>query len=240
MTELLEREMEMVSSTLAEDLLGRMDETIEGLWATARGGAFWKGVVEGEHMSRDLYRVLMVQVYHYTRHNSTNQAVAAFKADPGEIGLLRFVYGHADEELGHEMMVLHDLRAIGLLGRDEPITDVPLPATEALINYLYGVALREGPVARLGYSYWAESVYGHIAPVLLQARRSLQLTDDEMAFFVAHSEIDAKHAAAVAEMIRRWVRTPEQAQAVLQVLRTTLWLTLGLIEQAYDFWLATQ
>ena len=40
---------------------------------------------------------------------------------------------------------------------------VPLPATEALVGYLYYVALRYGAVARLGYSFWAEGVYGHIA-----------------------------------------------------------------------------
>jgi len=28
--------------------------------------------------------------------------------------LLRFVYGHAKEELGHEQLVLNDLKSIGL------------------------------------------------------------------------------------------------------------------------------
>ncbi len=133
-------------------------------------------------------------------------------------------------------MVLHDLRAIGLLEPDESITEAPLPATDALVNYLYGVALREGPVPRLGYSYWAESVYDHIAPLLARARESLDLTDRDMAFFVAHAEIDSKHAVEVQHAIRGAVRTPADADAVYRVATTTLWLTVMLLEQAYDEW----
>lgn len=222
-------------SVLHRELFERLDRSIEELWTHASNSEFWRHVLT-HGFDRELYRITMTQIYHYTRHNSVNQAVAAFRADPDQIGLLRFVYGHADEELGHEKMVLHDLRAIGLLGPDEGIDEPPLPAVDALINYLYGVALREGPVARLGYSYWAESVYEHIAPVLLQARKSLQLTDQDMAFFVAHAEIDAKHAVEVQQAIRKSVRTAGQAEAVHRVAVTTLWLTVSVLDHAFAQW----
>lgn len=222
-------------SVLHRELFERLDRSIDELWAHASNGEFWRHVLT-HGFDRELYRITMTQIYHYTRHNSVNQAVAAFRADPDQIGLLRFVYGHADEELGHEKMVLHDLRAIGLLGPDDGIDEPPLPAVDALINYLYGIALREGPVARLGYSYWAESVYEHIAPVLLQARKSLQLTDQEMAFFVAHAEIDAKHAVEVQQAIRKSVRTAGQAEAVHRVAVTTLWLTISVLDHAFAQW----
>lgn len=222
-------------SALHRELFERLDRSVGELWAHASTSEFWRHVMT-HGFDRELYRITMTQIYHYTRHNSLNQAVAAFSADPDQIGLLRFVYGHADEELGHEKMVLHDLRAIGLLGSDEGIDEPPLPATDALINYLYGIALREGPVARLGYSYWAESVYDHIAPMLLQARKSLQLTDRDMAFFVAHAEIDTKHADEVRQAIRKSVRTAGQAEAVHRVAVTTLWLTISVLDHAFAQW----
>jgi hypothetical protein len=222
-------------SPLNRELFERLDRSVDELWAHAVGSEFWQHVL-AHGFDRDLYSITMTQIYHYTRHNSLNQAAAAFGADPDEIGLLRFVYGHADEELGHEKMVLHDLRAIGLLGPDDSIGEPPLPATDALINYLYSIALREGPVARLGYSYWAESVYGYIAPMLLEARRSLQLTDQEMAFFVAHAEIDSKHAAEVRQAIEKSVRTDAQAEAVHRVAVTTLWLTISVLDHALIHW----
>ena len=102
-----------------------------------------------------------------------------------------------------------------------------------MINYLYGVALREGPVARLGYSYWAESAYRHLTPLLAAARESLGLTDRQMTFFAAHAELDLRHAEQVRNIIRRTVTTPERAEAVVRVAVTSLWLTLQILEQAF-------
>jgi hypothetical protein len=222
-------------STLHRQLFERLDRSIDELWTHASNSEFWQHVLT-RGFDRELYRIAMTQIYHYTRHNSLNQAVAAFGADPDEIGLLRFVYGHASEELGHEKMVLHDLRAIGLLGPDDGIDEPPLPAVDALINYLYSIALREGPVARLGYSYWAESVYEYLAPILLEARRWLHLTDKEMAFFVAHAEIDSKHVVEVRQVIQKSVHTAAQAEAVHRVAVTTLWLTLSVLDQVLAQW----
>jgi hypothetical protein len=85
-------------------------------------------------------------------------------------------------------MVVHDLRSAGMVGPEDDVTSFPkAAATDALINYLTGLAVMEGPVARLGYSYWAESVYGEITPLLAAARTSLALTDRQMTFFIAHS-----------------------------------------------------
>jgi pyrroloquinoline quinone (PQQ) biosynthesis protein C len=223
------------SRSLREELFTRLDASITQLWVEAEQGPFWRHVTE-HGFDRRLYALTMAQIYHYTRHNSVNQAIAALHAPPEQIGLLRFIYSHAREELGHEKLVLHDLRAVGLLEPKEVVTDEPLPATDALINYIYSIALREGPIPRLGYSYWAESVYEHIAPLLDSARRSMGLTDREMAFFVAHAEIDTKHAEEVKEAIQRAVTTQEQADAVHRVAVTTLWLTIELLNQAYTVW----
>jgi len=218
-------------TTLQAALFIRLDRSITELWAEARTGKFW-GHVVSRGFDPGLYRLAMAQIFHYTRHNSINQAVSALRAEPGELALLRFVYGHAKEEVGHERLILSDLRSIGLLAGDE-ITDMPLPATDALINYLYGVALREGPVPRLGYSYWAESVYRQIGPLLLAARDSLALTYPNMSFFAAHAEIDARHAEQVRSAICRAVTTSERAEAIHRVAVTSLWLTIQILEQTF-------
>ena len=217
----------------ADGLFARLDASIGELWAGAARRPFWRRIVS-EGWDRAAYRRTMSQIFHYTRHNSVNQAAAAFRADPDDIALLRFVYGHAKDELGHERMALHDLKSAGLVARDAEADDVdpPLPATDALVNYLYGVALRDGPVPRLGYSYWAESVYPHIAPLLGAARSSLGLADRDMTFFVAHAEVDTGHAEQVRAAIRRAATTPARADAIHRVAVTSLWLTIELLEQA--------
>jgi pyrroloquinoline quinone (PQQ) biosynthesis protein C len=218
--------------TLYSQLLARLDDSIADLWARASASDFWRQIVETGYSS-ELYRVTMVQIFHYTRHNSINQAVAAFRTEPGQMQLLRYAYGHAKDELGHENMILHDLKSIGLMS-DGEVIDPPLPATDALINYLYGIALREGATARLGYSYWAESSYEHVGPLLVSAKKSLGLTDRNMTFFVAHSEIDQEHVEQVRAAIGRAVTTPEQADSVHRVAVTSLWLTIQLLAQAFE------
>jgi len=215
----------------ADGLFARLDASIGALWAGAERRPFW-GRIVSEGWDRAAYRRTMIQIFHYTRHNSVNQAAAAFRADPDDLPLLRFIYGHAKEELGHERLALHDLRSLALVAEDGSDIDPPLPATDALINYLYGVVLRDGPVPRLGYSYWAESVYPHIAPLLRAARSSLGLADRDMTFFVAHAEIDAGHAEQVRAAIRRAATTPARADAIHRVAVTSLWLTIELLEQA--------
>src|ERR671936_458095 len=69
----------------------------------------------------------------------------------------------------------------------------PLPATEALIGYLYYVALRYGPIARLGYSFWAEGIYQHIQAPFMKISQDLGLTSKNVTFFGAHAQADEEH-----------------------------------------------
>lgn len=202
-------------------------QQVEAQWAEIKRGEFWR-LVRERPVSRELYRDLMLQVYHYSRHNSMNQAVAAFV--PAPEGLLKFVYRHAAEELGHEKMVTHDLRSIDLL-RESDLQQPPLPATEALIGYLYYVSLRYGALPRLGYSFWAEGAHAHIGEVLAKVMKDLSLTSKNVTFFGAHAEADVHHIQQVEEALEKYATTPEDQELVTRVATTTLSLTGQLMEQ---------
>jgi len=210
----------------------RLDEVVNAGWGRIKRGAFARHV--GEHgVSSELYRRTMIEVFHYTRHNSINQAVAAYRVPPERTKLLGFCYRHAGEELGHERMVVRDLEAAGLLD-PAMLTAPPLAPTQALIGYLYYIALDKGAIPRLGYSYWAESAYVHIGAMLSRARQDLDLNDRKMSFFVSHSDIDEKHAAEVRDVISEQVRTEEEQNAVIEVARTTLHMTGVMLEAIYE------
>jgi thiaminase len=211
-----------LSSSFVRDLR----ESIEAQWRDIKKGQFWRLVTE-RTVTRELYRDMMLQIYHYSRHNSINQAVAAFV--PAPEGLLRFVYRHASEELGHERMVTHDLRSIGLLDEAD-LAAAPLPATEALVGYLYFVALRYGAVPRLGYSFWAEDAHAHIGEVLAKIGTDLQLTSKNVTFFGSHAEADADHIRQVEEALEKYAVTPQDQELVTRVATTTLSLTGQLLE----------
>jgi thiaminase len=213
--------------TSGKAFITALRETVDAEWAEIKKGRFWKRVM-GEPVTPELYRDLLMQVYHYSKHNSTNQAVAAFV--PAPEGLLKFVYRHAAEELGHERMVIHDLKSMDLFDEAE-LSKALLPATEALIGYLYYVSLRYGAVARLGYSFWAEGVYGHIGPALAKMMRDLELTSKNVTFFGTHAQADAEHILQVEDAIERFAQTEQDRALVTKVARTTLSLTGQLLEQ---------
>ena len=202
-------------------------EQVDAQWQEIKRGDFWKLVLQ-RPVTPGLYRDMMLQVYHYSRHNSMNQAVAAFV--PAPEGLLRFVYRHAAEELGHERMVTHDLRSIGLLDEAD-LAKPPMPATEALIGYLYYVGLRYGPVARLGYSFWAEGAHAHIGAPLAKICKDLGLNSKNVTFFGSHAEADVAHMQQVEEALEKFASSPQDQELVSRVATTTLSLTGQLLEQ---------
>ncbi|WP_405587134.1 iron-containing redox enzyme family protein [Streptomyces sp. NBC_01190] len=215
----------------SQEFFAALDETVRKGWEEVHAGQFWQHM-RANGIDLDLYRNFMVELYHYTRHNSINQAFAAWRVPPEKMGMLRFCYEHAEEELGHEKMVEHDLAAVGLL-TPGLLERPPLPPTQALIGYLYHVGLEFGAIPRLGYSYWAESAYDHLGEALNAVRAGLGVSDREMSFFVAHQSIDTKHAQEVRQALERYATDPVDQARAIDVARTTLYLTGQLLEVSY-------
>jgi pyrroloquinoline quinone (PQQ) biosynthesis protein C len=219
-----------------QEFFTELDEVVAAGWARIHEGRYFQYVADNG-FDRELYRRTMVEMWHYVQTNPNNQAIALWGASARDNNLTRYALEHALEEVSHEKMIEHDLREVGLLDQ-AMYTVVPLPATQALIAYLYHVGLTQGAVARLGYSYWAESVYGPMAQILQRGRADLGLTDREMSFFVAHAVIDEKHAKEVRDAIERHAITAEQRRQVIEVARTSLYLNAVMIDNVLEQYLA--
>jgi pyrroloquinoline quinone (PQQ) biosynthesis protein C len=218
-------------SVTRSNIFEALDHVLDTEWRRIHEGAFWRHLQQ-EGMDHHMYLLTMREIYHYTRHNPINQAVAAFSTSPGRTALLRFAYHHAAEEHGHEKMVVRDVKAVDCHFMIEETE--PLAPTAALIGYLYYVAMTRGVVARLGYSYWAETAYDHIGEAIVTAKRDLQLSDRDMTFFIAHQSIDTKHAEEVREAIRRNMDSDDEARAIVDVARNSLYMTGAILEAVYE------
>ncbi|WP_076585764.1 iron-containing redox enzyme family protein [Vibrio ostreicida] len=195
-------------------------------WDEIKNGTFFKLAMEMK--DPELYILTLIQIYHYTKYNAINQASAVFQEDHKKVGLIHFALKHAIEELGHENMVVHDLKSIGV--EETVLLSPPLPATEALSGYLDSVAMKQGTIARLGYSFWAEDSYEQLKPLLEVCKTNLGLSDNQMTFFIAHADIDVQHALDVENAILDWVSSDEERESVKQVARTSLYLTGKILE----------
>jgi thiaminase len=212
-------------SALQEHLVSTWKE----LFSTSR---FIQTIERGE-VTKPLYALYLLETYHYTRHNARNQAVVGVRCPEGELQYQRFCFEHAAEEVGHEHMALHDLKSLGVADADLAMPP-PLPATTVLTGYLYWISYQGNPLQRLGYSFWAESCYEYVIPLLRNVQQRLELTNAQMTFFISHAEIDADHSKAVNDMLCKRCKTHDDWSTVAEVMRTSLRLTGAMMDNVFD------
>src|SRR5687767_8282796 len=109
----------------------RLDRTVRAGWESLLARSRFVQAVRGGRLTRSMYAAYLVETYHYTRHNARNQAMVGMRTAL-EPQYLKFCFTHASEEVGHELMALHDLRSLGV-DIEEGALGSPLPRTEALI-----------------------------------------------------------------------------------------------------------
>jgi pyrroloquinoline quinone (PQQ) biosynthesis protein C len=220
-------------NTLAASRLAVLDKKLKTSWEELFARSKLIKTIQAGGITKQLYAIYLMETYHYTLHNSRNQALVGVRAMDIGIPYLKFCFEHAAEETGHEHMALHDLLALGLPKEALKIPP-PLPMTETLIAYLYWLSATGNPLRRLGYSFWAESSYDFVMPLIDQVRKDLDLKPAQMTFFVAHSKIDEDHAEDVRRMIALNCKTDQDWEDVERALATSLHLMGNMMENVYE------
>ncbi|HYO72039.1 MAG TPA: iron-containing redox enzyme family protein [Archangium sp.] len=214
--------------------LEALKRRLTGVWEDLLANSRFVRIIQQGEVTKALYALYMIETYHYTRHNARNHALVGVRTPEDDRQYQKFCFTHAAEEVGHEQMALHDVVSLGFTpGQELPIPS-PLPATEVLIGYLYWISYQGNPLQRLGYSYWAESCYEYIRPLMGKVQKKLGLTPAQMTFFVAHADIDAEHSRLVDEMITKKCKTPQDWEDVARVMETSLRLTWRMMDEVVD------
>lgn len=190
-------------------------------------------VLEEGFADKRLYGIYLTETFHYTFHNSRNQALVAARKDPMNINYMKYCLKHSMEEAGHEMMAFHDLKNLDYNVKVEDLP-TPLKTTQALIAYLYYVSEYGNPVARLGYSFWAERSYEYIQPILNLLSEGLGVGKKSMTFFNEHSEIDEQHAIDVENAISRFAKTEQDWEDIEECMVNSLLLTTRMMDEVLD------
>lgn len=220
--------------------LDNLKTEVGELWQKILGNSSMARMVLSGEVDRKFCAMYLMETFHYTRHNARNQALVGVVANDIPDSYRRFCFHHAEEETGHENMALHDLlSSLGVHKKDITIPE-PLPETEVLIAYLYWISSTGNPLRRLGYSFWAEACYEYINPMIEMIREKLDLRDDQMTFFRAHSDIDDEHAKEVERMLLHCCKTNKDWDDVQNVMKTSLELTANMVEGVVKAYLAAR
>lgn len=223
--------MEQVKSIEALKLV--LDEEMGNL----ANGAYLEQVLTPGFVDKRIYAIYLIETYHYTYHNARNQALVATRPERGDVRYMKYCLKHAMEEAGHELMALHDLKKAGYSSIDYKVmTDEDLPKplmeTEVLISYLYRVSSTGNPLARLGYSFWAERVYEYLAPLMMMFNH-LGVEKSAMTFLTDHSSIDQEHAIEVDRAINMFAKNDQDWADIENCMRTSLRLKARVMDAVF-------
>jgi pyrroloquinoline quinone (PQQ) biosynthesis protein C len=218
---------------MSEEKLAKLKERLDFEMDNLQQSPNLFKVLEEGFADKRLYGIYLTETYHYTFHNSRNQAAVATRKEIMNINYIKYCLKHSLEEAGHEMMAFHDLKNLGFDCTVESLPK-PLNSTQALIAYLYYVAENENPVARLGYSFWAERSYEYIKPLLDLLSSGLNIEKKSMTFFNEHSEIDEQHAIDVENAIKRFAKTDQDWQDVEDCMVNSLVLTARMLDEVLE------
>lgn len=224
----------MKHATTIDELKLILDDEMGNL----ANGAYLEKVLTPGFVDKRIYAIYLIETYHYTYHNARNQALVATRPERGDVRYMKYCLKHAMEEAGHELMALHDLKKAGYSTVDYKLmedSDLPRPlmATEVLISYLYRVSTTGNPLARLGYSFWAERVYEYLAPLMLMFGH-LGVEKSAMTFLTDHSSIDQEHAIEVNRAINMFAKTEQDWIDIENCMKTSLRLKARVMDAVFE------
>jgi pyrroloquinoline quinone (PQQ) biosynthesis protein C len=227
-----------------ENLITELHQLMYREWETIlKTNPFTLSLMSGKADKR-LFALYLTQVYHLTRHNPVNQALVAqnilnnnpYKILSQKTRYMKFCFHHAEEEVGHEYMALHDLKNLGVEVQENEMPDA-LAATKVFIDKVYDIALNAHPAARLGYSYWAEGCYEIFKPFSQGITAGMGITAKSTTFLDQHSAIDEKHFEEVKDIIHVAVQDDTAAEGVRQALIETIKLTGDILANVHEEYL---
>jgi pyrroloquinoline quinone (PQQ) biosynthesis protein C len=206
-------------------------------WQRLRESRIFRTLVSESSVDPALLKLYLIESYHYVKHNAQHQAMVVWRTDVRNRMYMKKMLRHAIEEVDHDQLALNDLEAMGM-NREQVERSVPLPQTAGFTGYLYHEVTRGNPLARLGYSLWAEGANVLVHEVVGAIKSKFGISrDHDLSFFVAHAALDERHHEQAMEAIDRFVLTAEDREAVRTIAFTTFELFLGLLEAIYERYL---
>jgi hypothetical protein len=159
-------------------------------------------------------------------------------ADPLAAGLVDYLHRHAEEERGHDEWLLQDLASVGV-GPAELLGRPPSVAVAALVGAQYYWVLHYHPVCVLGYLMVIEGSPPSRRSLLDLQRRS-GLPASAFRTMLEHADLDADHAAELADLLDRLPLSPNHDEALgLSAISTVAGLT-RLLQEVGDRLAATR
>ena len=194
-------------------------------------------------LTQNAYINYLVQAWYHTKYTPEfemrfGEKLSEFVQNDKELmesgnKFIRMVKEEADEELGHELWALEDIKTIG--GRDsiDLLKDV-WPETRALVRTQFDRLNRLNFKGFLGYSFYLEFWVARYAKMQLEAMKGFGIDRNSSTFLYNHYVVDQGHAADNIELLNFLMKTDEDVDDVLDNMAVIHALYFRMIRKCFD------
>lgn len=167
------------------------------------------------------YVAYLRETYHLVRHTSRALALAASRIEDDQRGLRAWLLEQANEEHGHELFCLRDLRNLGLIA-EEVVTADPGPGAWSLVTQNYFLATRGHPAAILGVASATEQMGAELAGALsVVVSQQLSIESSSLTFLRSHASFDVRHLEEARKAINEFATDDVALRQVILARRYT-------------------
>jgi heme oxygenase len=211
------------------DLRGLQRKAIDRLMSTK----IVKELTSG-NVSLAQYRTYMSDVYCYALHSSQVISLAGSRMVLSHPDLVKYLFRHAEEELGHEKWAASDLEEIGLSSAEIKKIAPSSPCIRMIaLEYYY--AAQANPVGLFGWMFVLESLGGKSASGIAQGiDHALKLNGKGTYFLRGHGDADAQHSEDLCSVIDVSVKAQEDVETFLFVAEESQALYCSILDNSFD------
>mgnify|MGYP003394746035 CR=1 FL=1 len=143
---------------------------------------------------KEKYIGWLSQTYYFVRHSTRLLALAGAHAPFGQQSLHQRMVQHIREEMGHEILAVNDIKALG--GNIQEIAE--LPETKAFVQNQYFYIQNRSSCAFMGYILFLEGLSSQKGPMILSLAREA-FPSNAINFIRIHAEEDQEHIQSAFE-----------------------------------------
>lgn len=191
----------------------RLVEQIADTRAGLLGTPIIQGCLRGE-VSLPSYLAFLREAYHHVHHTVPLLRACKAALAPSQQWLQGPLDEYVDEEQGHDLWILDDIRAGG--GDPDAVRDgAPGHATEVMVAYAYDIIARRNPLGFFGMVHVLEGTSVSLALLAAdQIQKPLGLPDAAFSYLRSHGTLDQVHTAHFEVLMGRIESPRDQADIV--------------------------
>lgn len=177
------------------------------------------------------YMGYLLETYFHAGLNPQLQAFATMYFDGNPREIVKKFFGHAMSEIGHDLIALEDLLALGA-PKEFIQKQKPLASTEAYFAHAaYNIQFKS-PLTYLGYLFHLEFAPTQNGRKYIQMLHSIGIPESATKFLEEHATVDIAHNKLMADYIKHFIKNENDLEIVIDATEKSVTLHSKMVSDA--------